>query len=127
MTINADELFAEMQRVLASYSEDVKQAIDDAAKETAKAIMKDLQVSSPKRKKGGGEYRKGWQVKKTGKSGKIGYTVYNKTRYQITHLLEHGHAKRNGGRVAPRLHIEPAQDRYIPDYLSKIERAIEGQ
>ncbi len=125
--INPEEIAAEMQRVLTAYATDVKAAIEVAAKETADAIMKDLQVTSPKRKKGGGEYRKGWKVKKESKGGKTSYIVYNKTRYQITHLLEHGHAKRNGGRVPAILHIQPAEDKYLPDYMNKIERAIEEQ
>jgi hypothetical protein len=122
---NADELANEMQRVLAAYAEDVKAEIEVAKKETANAIMKELQVTSPKRKKGGGAYRKGWAVKKMSQGSNTKYVVYNRTRYQLTHLLEHGHAKRNGGRVQPFPHIQIAEDRHFPEFIDKIERAIE--
>ncbi|MCQ4931437.1 HK97 gp10 family phage protein, partial [[Eubacterium] rectale] len=47
-----------------------------------------------------------------------------KNRYQIAHLLEHGHAKRGGGRVAARPHIAPAEENGIQQLEEEIERGI---
>ena len=55
-------------------------------------------------------YAKSWTTKKTAEnSHKLEMVVHSKGRYQIAHLLEKGHAKRNGGRVEGKPHIAPAE------------------
>jgi hypothetical protein len=51
-------------------------------------------------------------------------TVHSKNRYQIAHLLEHGHAKRGGGRVAAIPHIAPAEQHGEEMLESLIEKAL---
>lgn len=52
-------------------------------------------------------------------------TVFNKTDYQITHLLEYGHASRNGGRVKPSVHIKPVEEKMITELQERIEKAVQ--
>ena len=50
----------------------------------------------------------------------------NKKRYQLTHLLEKGHAKRGGGRVRAFPHIAPAEQAGIRELEEGIKRGLEG-
>lgn len=117
--IKVDELAGEIVLALQAYTEDVSEAIDQAARDTAKAMAKDLRETSPKDT---GEYAKGWTHRKEAPGS---YRVYNKKKPQLTHLLEHGHAKRGGGRVEGRPHIKPAQDRYVPEFEKKVQQILE--
>ena len=51
-------------------------------------------------------------------------TVYSRNRYQLAHLLEFGHAKRGGGRVAARPHIAAAEQAGIESFEQAIERSL---
>jgi hypothetical protein len=117
--INVDELAGEIVLAIQAYTEDVSEAIDQAARDTAKAMAQDLRETSPKDT---GEYAKGWTYRKEAPGS---YRVYNKKKPQLTHLLEHGHAKAGGGRVEGIPHIKPAQDRYVPEFEKKVQQILE--
>ena len=99
--IDIDQLALEVMNELNAYREDVQEAVEKAVKETAKQTAAELRSISPEGDTG--EYAKHWSYKRDKNlSGRHRYdmVVYSKKpEYRITHLLEKGHAKRNGGRV----------------------------
>jgi len=93
---------------LREYSELADTAMKKAVRKTATSVKKEISANAPKDT---GAYAKSWATKKVMEnSHSLQMTVHSKNRYQIVHLLEHGHAKRNGGRVAGRPHIAPAEE-----------------
>jgi hypothetical protein len=107
------------------YTEEVEEVIPDIVDGTADAMVKEIRASAPKRT---GEYAKGWTSRKLGERtrSKEGYAklICNPKRYSIAHLVEYGHAKRDGGRVSGKPHIRPVCDKLLPEFEKKIEEAV---
>ena len=102
----------ELQKALSEYSVEISEKLNKAYKELAEAGVAKLQSTHPYHDRTG-KYSKGFTVtqRKNAVSamGAESYTIHNK-RYQITHLLEHGHLTRNGGRARAFEHWKPTLD-----------------
>ena len=109
MAIKMDGLAAAIADALEEFQEETMQDVKTSVQDSAKSCVKDLKENSPKLT---GEYAKGWRVKNAYESATdIRVQVYNKTDYQLTHLLEDGHAKVSGGTVPGTPHIGPAAEK----------------
>ena len=118
--VNINGISKEFVKILSDYKEEVEEGISIAGDKVAKKTVSNLRKNSPKRKKNGGAYAKGWRVS-TVKGKRI---IHNKTKYQLTHLLENGHAKVNGGKVDGIPHIKPAEEEAIKEYVSEVKKVI---
>ena len=121
-TVQIRDLADAIMDTLEEYSElatkDLKQAVRDAGE----TVRKEIRTNAPKDT---GDYAKSWAAKKTKESSNsIMVTVYSRNRYYLAHLLEFGHAKRNGGRVAGKSHIAPAEEKGILQLEEEIERSL---
>lgn len=121
-TCTIDEFAAEIVLAVKQYTEDVTKAIEKEVTETAKAVQEDIKKDSPVDT---GEYQKGWTRKKSTKGGQITYTIYNKNKPTLAHLLEFGHAKVGGGRVPGKPHIRPNYDKHVPTMEERIKKIIQ--
>jgi len=109
-------------RSLTEYAEDVKQIVNEAEKNVGEGAVKELKKTSPKQT---GNYKKGWTKKIQNKGRGIKKViVYNKNEPHLTYLLEHGHAKRNGGRVAAKVHIDPAAAKAAEEFEKTVREEL---
>jgi hypothetical protein len=123
----ANSSILDINDILRGYGDDIQTLIQDEAVKIAKDGVKVLKSSSPKSKRASanrGRYAKGWSVKKEVKRGEVHCIIHNRTDYQLTHLLEKGHLKRNGGFVKPITHIKPVEEQCISEYVKNVTDAI---
>ncbi len=123
-TIKVDDLSKQILKALESYSDDISEVVEEVSNKIGKEAVNEIQQTSPKKR---GSYAKGWKLKKD-KLGKGRYSVkiYNKTDYQLTHLIEFGHATRNGKRTKAIPHIRPVEKKYSEKYEKELKRKMGG-
>ena len=117
-----NDMASEIMKGLNGYADLCTDTMKAAVKDAGKEVKKDIQAGAPVRT---GKYKKSWTIKKVAEnSNSITVVVHSKDRYQIAHLLEHGHAKRGGGRVNGTPHIAPAEENGVQSLKEKIERGL---
>lgn len=109
---NLDKVFMD---TLNEYKNACDENADEAIQYTAKEAVQELRNAHPA---GSGKYgswkayNKGWTIMQTkrDKRDHKSATVHNKDHYQLTHLLEKGHALVQGGRARAFPHIAPVAE-----------------
>ena len=121
-TIRPDQLASEVMKGLEEYKDLAVDVMKKEIQNTGKTVKQQISQTAPKKS---GRYAKSWAVKKVKEtSNSLDVVVHSKNRYQLTHLLENGHAKRGGGRVRAIPHIGPAEEMGIRELEERIERAL---
>ena len=122
-TVKPETFAKAISDYLEIYVEDIGEATEETVNQIGKEAKDELKATSPTgiRK----QYSKGWAIKKN-KKNKNYYSIkiWNKTDYQLTHLLEFGHATRNGGRTKPIPHIKPVEEKYSEEFKNRLEQKI---
>lgn len=114
----ADEIMKGLKEYAYTYAETVKTAVKKASNTVKKEVVKNTPVRT-------GKYKRSFKVTKQKETANaLTMVVHSKDRYQLTHLLEKGHAKRGGGRVRAIPHIAPAEQKGIEKLTKEIERGL---
>lgn len=120
--VKANELANEIKNMFINYIDEIDEEVVSLSDTLANQAKKDLKESSPKKT---GDYSKGWAVSQH-QSGKhyYGKAIHNKKKYRLTHLLEFGHATKDGKRTQAYPHIRPIEFKYKQKFVDELERKI---
>ena len=120
--VSADRMAEAVMEGLLEYAELAADVMKDCVKKAGNTVKKETQAGAPVRT---GKYKKSWAVKRQREtSNTLEMVVHSRNRYQLTHLLEKGHAKRGGGRVRAVPHIAPAEEKGIRELEEGIKRGL---
>ena len=119
-----DNLAKTIMEGLQEYADVASEDVKTAVRKAGKNVKTEISANAPKRT---GAYAKSWAVKTEKETAhSLEVVVHSKNRYQIAHLLEHGHAKRGGGRVAGIPHIAPAEEKAVKQLEEDIMKKLGG-
>lgn len=121
--IKAVDLTTQIRQILDDYEVEVTDGMKDAVKAVAKAGAKKVKANA-KMFGGTGKYAKGWTSRVEEERMSAQGTIYNKDVPGLPHLLEHGHARRNGGRVAGTVHIAPVEEEIEQEFVKALEERL---
>ena len=127
--VKIDDLSKAILQELENFEGVTNEACDKGVSETAKTAVQELRNAHPPESGKYGswdEYNKGWKVMqtKTDKRYHKKATIHNETHYQLTHLLEKGHALVKGGHTAAFKHIAPVAEKCDDELLKNIKKYI---
>lgn len=122
--VSIDDLADEIMKGLLEYDGLATDTVKKAVKKVGNQVKKEIQNNAPEDT---GKYKSSFKVTKQKEtSNTLEVVVHSKNKYQLTHLLEKGHAKRGGGRTPAQPHIAPAEEKGIRLLKEEIERGLQG-
>jgi len=108
MKVSVDQMADAIMEGLEEYNQLAASTVKKAVKRAGTTVRKEIEGTAPQMT---GKYAKSWRSRTTAESAtSLHVTVYSPSRYMLAHLLEHGHALRNGGRTRAMPHIAPAEE-----------------
>lgn len=111
-----------MAQLLEDYGDTIRVEVEEVIVDVGNETGRYLRANSPKRT---GDYAKGWRGKKlTNTFYGSQLIIYNETDWQLTHLLNNGHANRDGGRTAGDHHIDNAEKFANELLVRKVEERL---
>ena len=115
---------ADINKILQDYADDIQNEIESLAEETADEGVKKLKNTKNVYQVRSGKYNKNWRKRVEKGFNDIRVTIYNNKYGSLTHLIENGHATRNGGRTKAYKHIEQVEEQVSDAFEKGVEEII---
>lgn len=94
MVVRPEQFEQAVIKALGEYGDEVNEKLEKLTKSAARETKSELKASAP----AGGRYASGWSNKaKKGGRYNLRQIVYNRSDYQLIHLLEYPHETGGGG------------------------------
>ena len=124
--IGIDQLSAVIKDELTIYSDHVIDGIKKEARKSIKRLVDETKATAPVGKRREKKYRDSITYRRTEESARsITFTwLVRGSNYRLSHLLEDGHATRDGGRTEGTHFIRKASIPVIEDYEKAVEEVI---
>lgn len=121
------DLSKAVAQVLGEYKESVIESVQRVTKEVANEGVKKIKAESPVSGKSPkrNAYKSGWTKKVVVNRMGASAIIYNGKYPGLVHLLEKGHALRNGGRSTAFPHVAPAEEWMNSELQKRIKEAIQ--
>ena len=124
-SIDIDNLEKVLSEELTMYCDDITKGIKKASDDTMKDLVKNTKKDANKRT---GKYAKSIASKRTRetKRSRVNTWYVKDPEYRKSHLLEKGHATRNGGRTKAFNFISKNEEIAVKEYEKKVEEVIKN-
>lgn len=127
VAITPDKLVEAISEELTIYHEDVDDKLREITRKHVADLVKKTKATAPVGKRGtfrkniAGDFRglkKGRNIK--------GVWYVKAPDHRLTHLVVHGHAKKNGGRTKANPFLENALNEVLPAFEKEVEEAVKN-
>ena len=125
-TIKPEDLADAVAKELNTYHRGLLSKVNQAGEEAVKTLVKKTKATAPKST---GAFRRAITYKEdvNTATGDKRFTWGAKApHYRLTHLLVHGHAKADGGRVKGDPFLDNALNEVLPAYENAVEEAVKN-
>lgn len=122
--IRPEQLEQAITKAIAEYGDHVTDEVNKVTKNVVRQGVSELKRTAPT----GGRYARGWSHKAEKGRALASETIYNRTDYQLTHLLEKEHETGGGGHYPKNVDYtgtlkrveEKYTDKYYKEVLAKL-------